>query len=179
MAPNLVGRVVGCALILLACGRLVLASSAKIEEAKATTQDLTAKNKSALIEVSSAVPDADRVEAVEVVQGLDLSRDRIILFLDRIEKGLYPSEEGVKRAIAIAQAQAQREKEFLQALMGRLASDVVPMLERALTVSAESWEGVLTAIQRSQQEEARDLPKRPGTSVDLVPLPFPIPSPSQ
>lgn len=173
------GRTLGCSLPLLSWCTLVFAASAALQEAKTTTQDLTAKNKSALIEVSSAVPDEDHIEVVEVVQGLELSRDRIILFLDRIEDGLYPREEGVKRAVAIAHAQAQKEKEFLQELRERVPPQAVPAVERALTVSAESWEGVLIALDRSNTEEKRGMPSRPRTTIDLIPTPFPIPSPGQ
>lgn len=169
--------ILGGSLALLGFGAWVTAASLDLPKTKKTTQDLTWKNASTLIEVSSAVPDGLRIEVIEVVQALELSRDRIILFLDRIESGVYPPEEGVKRAVAIAQAEAQKEKEFLAALKERVPPSAIPKVEQALMVSAESWDGVLTALQHSHPEEEQGLPSRPGTGVDFVPMPFPIPGP--
>lgn len=172
---RLCGLFVG-SIALLAVGILVAAAAVDVQRAKATTEKLTAKNKSALIEVSSAVPDGERIEVVEVIQGLELSRDRIILFLDRIEKGVFPPEEGMKRATDIAQAEAQRQQEFLKGLVERVPPAVVPKVESALTISAESWEGIVAALQRSTPDEKRDVLRRPRTRIDFVPAPFPIPS---
>ncbi len=174
---NLCGML-GGSLALLGFGALVTAAPLDLQRTKKTTEDLTRKNAFTLIAVSSAVPDELHIEVIEVVQALELSRDRIILFLDRIESGVYPAEEGVKRAVAIAQAEAQKEKEFLAALKERVPPPAIPKVEEALMVSAESWDGVLTALQRSHREEERGLPSRPGTGVDIVPMLFPIPGPA-
>ena len=168
----------GCCVALVVFGSLVMAASADLREANATTQELTGKNVSAMIELSSTVPDEFHIEVVEIIHGLELSRDRIILFLDRIEGGLFPSKEGVKRAMSIAQAEAQKEQEFLQGLMERAPDPIIPEVEKALTVSAETWEGILIALQRSNREDKRGVPSRPGTKIDLIPMPFPLPSPS-
>ncbi|MFQ5960205.1 MAG: hypothetical protein ACE5MG_02330 [Candidatus Methylomirabilales bacterium] len=178
MARRYLCCVLGCSLGLLVLGALATAASADLQKAKATTEELTEKNVSTMIKLSSTLPDEFRIEIVEIVQGLELSRDRIVLFLDRIERGTFPSVEGVKRAMAIAQTEAQKEKEFLQALMERAPEPVVPEVEKALTVSAESWEGILIALQDSNREEKRRVPARPGTRIDLIPAPFPLPSPS-
>jgi hypothetical protein len=157
---------------------LATPASADLQKAKATTEELTGKNVSTMIELSSTLPNEFHIEIIEIVQGLELSRDRIILFLDRIAGGTFPYKEGMKRAMSIAQAEAQKEKEFLQALMERAPEPVTPDVERALTVSAETWEGILLTLQRSNQEKKRGVPSRPGTRIDLVPMPFDLPSPS-
>lgn len=171
--------VLGCSLALLGFGALAMAASEDLQKAKTTTQELTKKNVSAMIELTSALPDEFRIEVVEIVQGLELSRDRIILFLDRIESGGFPAKEGVHRAMTIAQTQAQKEKESLQALRGRTPEPLIPEIEKALTVSVESWEGILIALEGSDREEKRGLPSKPSTRIDLMPMPFPpLPSPS-
>jgi hypothetical protein len=161
-------RILGGFLALLGFGTLVTAAPLNLQKTKETTQELTSRNAATLIGVSSAIPDEFRIEVIEIVQGLELSRDRIILFLDRMEGGVFPPEEGVERAVAIAKAQAQKEKEFLQALMGRVPPPAVPKVEQALTVSAESWQGVVAALRLSNREERQDLPSRPGTRFDLL-----------
>jgi hypothetical protein len=170
--------VLGCFLAFLSFGALARAASEDLEKAKATTQELTEKNVSTMIELTSALPDEFQIEVVEIVQGLELSRDRIILFLDRIKRGAFPAKEGVQRAMTIAQTEAQKEKEFLQTLMGRAPKPVIPEVEKALTVSAESWEGILIALQGSDREEKRGVPSRPSTRIDLIPAPLGLPSPS-
>lgn len=165
--------ILGCSLALLGLGGLATAASEDLQKAKTTTQELTGRNVSAMIELASALPDEFQIEVVEIVQELELSRDRIILFLDRIEAGGFPAKEGVQRAMTIAQTQAQKEKEFLQALRGRAPEPVIPEVEKALTVSAESWEGILVALDGSDREEKRGMPSRPSTRIDVFPNPFP------
>jgi len=168
--------VIGCSLALLGFGALATATSEDLQKAKTTTQELTGKNVSAMIELTSALPDEFHIEVVEIVQGLEQSRDRIILFLDRIERGGFPAKEGVERAMTIAQTQAQKEKEFLQALRGRAPEPVIPEVEKALTVSVESWKAILAALQGSDREEKRGMPSKPTTRINLFPTPFPLPS---
>jgi hypothetical protein len=165
--------ILGCSLALLGFGSLATAASEDLQKAKTTTQELTEKNVSAMIQLASALPDEFHIEVVEIVQGLELSRDRIILFLDRIEAGGFPAKEGVERAMTIAQTEAEKEKEFLQALRGRAPESVIPEVEKALTVSVQSWEGILIALQGSDREEKRGMPSRPGTRIDFFPTPFP------
>lgn len=165
--------ILGCFLALLGLGAPAAASSEDLQKAKTTTQELTGKDVSAMIQLASALPDEFHIEVVEIVQGLEQSRDRIILFLDRIEAGGFPAKEGVHRAMTIAQTQAQKEKEFLQALRGRAPEPVIPEVEKALTVSIESWEGILTALEGSDREEKRGMPSRPSTRIDVFPAPFP------
>ncbi len=169
-----------CILGLVALGALATAAWADLQKAKATTEELTAKNVSTMIELSSTLPDEFRIEIVEIVQGLELSRDRILLLIERIESGTFPSVEGLKRAMATAETEAQKEKEFLQTLMERAPKPVFPEVEKALTVSAESWEGILISLQDSNRQEKRRVPTRPGTRIDLLPMPLPpsLPSPS-
>src|SRR3972149_6567721 len=97
----------GCSLVL---GLSAIAAAASLEphKAKEKTKELTRRNATTLIRVSSAVPDEVRIEVIEIVQGLELSRDRIILFLDRIDEGVLPAEEGGRRAPAAADAAAAK-----------------------------------------------------------------------
>ncbi|MFQ5881027.1 MAG: hypothetical protein ACE5I9_00955 [Candidatus Methylomirabilales bacterium] len=173
--------VFGGSLAVLGLGTLVIAASLDLHKARETTKKLIRENASALIGVTSALPDELRIEVIEIIQGLQLSRDRIILFLDRVEKGVFPPEEGAERVRAIAKAAAQKEKEFLQALMKRVPAPAVPKVEKALVVSAKSWEGVLSAFRLSQKEQKSDLPPHPpGFDILLIPPGFPVsPPPSE
>lgn len=171
--------ILGGSLIVLGFGTLAAAASLDVPKARQTTKELVSKNASALDEVSSALPEALRIEFIEIVQSLETSRDRIILFLDRIERGVFPPEEGVERARAIAEAQAQKEKEFLQALTDRAPAAAVPKIEKALTVSAESWNQVMAAHQLSEKEKEPDVSSRPGLDIQLVPRPPLFPQPRE
>ncbi|MFQ5803197.1 MAG: hypothetical protein ACE5JQ_09915 [Candidatus Methylomirabilales bacterium] len=142
---------------------------------KEMTKNLTARNVSALITVSTAVPKVLHIEVIEFIQVVQSSRERIILVLDRVENGLYPSEEGMKRARSIAKASAQKEKDFLEALMDRVPAQSVPKLEEALTVSAESWQAMLSAFQLPKEQEKQELPQRPGFDFSYSPIPTPPP----
>lgn len=171
--------VLGGFLTVLALGCLVAAASLDLHKARDATEKLTGRNRSTLLAVSSAVPDEFRLNVIEIVQTVELSRDRIILFMDRIEKGVYPVEEGVKRMKGIAKASAQREGELLRGLMARVPAPVVPKIENALTVSAESWGGVLAAFQLTKEEEEPDLPPRHRRLDLLLPPVFPGSSPPE
>ncbi|MFQ5990029.1 MAG: hypothetical protein ACE5K9_08955 [Candidatus Methylomirabilales bacterium] len=158
-----------------ALGAALSAAGSVITEAKETTKELTGKNASTLIGVSSAVPEEFRLEVIEILQGLELSRDRILISLDRIEEGLVPPEAGMKRVKAIAAAEAQREKEFLQGLKKRVPAPVVPRVERALQVSADSWQGILLTLRVPEEAEEQGLPPRPGFDIMVIPRPFGAP----
>lgn len=167
--------VLGSALTGLGLATFVSAAALDLTGPKETTKKLTARNVSALMGVSTAVPEALHLELIEFIQVVESSRERIILVLNRIESGLYPSEEGMERVRTIAKASAQREKEFLQALMDRVPSQGVPKLEEALTVSAESWKGILAAFHLPKEQEERGLPQRPGFDFSYSPIPTPSP----
>ena len=144
---------------------------------KETTKKLTARNISALMGVSTAVPEDLHPQVIEVIQTVESSRERIIHVLDRIESGLFPSAEGMERARTIAQASAQREKEFLEALMKRVPPGSVPKVEEALTVSAESWQKVLSTFHLPKVlDEEPDLPQRPGFDLRYTPIPLSPPA---
>ncbi len=157
----------------------ISAAAFDLNPAKETTKALTGENRSALIGVSSAVPEEFRIGVIEIIQGLESSRDRMLLFLDRMEAGLIPPEEGMKRVRAIAGRAAQREKEFLRALLERIPAQAVPTVERALHVSSDSWRGILSALQVRTQEKERPLPSRPGFGTMVVPGPFGAPRSSE
>lgn len=170
----------GGSLAVLGLFALVAAASWDFSKAREKTKELTRKNATSLIGVSSAVPDEVRIEVVEIVQGLELSRDRIILYLDRIDEGVLPAEEGVRRATAVANATAEKEREFLQALMKRVPAPALPKVEEALAVSSESWKGILSSLQISQKTKEADLPSprpRMDLYLDLAPMFFPRSSP--
>jgi hypothetical protein len=169
----------GCSVTVLGLCAIVAAASLDLNKAKEKTRELTQKNAATLIGVSSAVPDDVRIEVVEIVHGLELSRDRIILYLDRIDEGLFPAEEGVRRATAVANATAEKEREFLQALMKRVPAPVLPKVEEALAVSGESWKGILSSLQISQSTKEAELPSRPRMDLflDLSPMLSPRSSP--
>jgi hypothetical protein len=161
-------------------GSAVWAATLDVHAAKDKTRHFTQRNATALLGVSSAVPDNLRIEVVEIVQALAVSRDRILLFLDRVGEGVFPPEEGVRRATGIAEAAAQREKTFLEGLKARVPAPVVPKVEQALAVSNESWQGVLSAFQLSaKKEESRDLPSRPALDFRLGPGPTIFPPPDE
>jgi len=171
----------GCSLAVLGLSAIVAAAAGDLYKAKEKTKELTRKNATTLIGVSSVVPDEVRIEVIEIVQGLELSRDRIILFLDRIDEGMFPAEEGVRRATAVANATAEKEREFLQALMKRVPARVLPKVEEALTVSSESWKGILLSLQISQEKQEKkepDLPSRPRLDIFLGPTYSPHSSPA-
>jgi hypothetical protein len=165
----------GCSLAVLGLSAIVTAASIDLGKAKVKTKELTQTNATSLIRVSSAVPDELRLEVVEMVQGLELSRDRIILYLDRVDEGIFPVEEGVRRATAVANTTAEKEREFLEALRKRVPGPVLPKVEEALAVSSESWKGILSSLQISHEAKERALPSRPGMDLhlDLAPLLFP------
>jgi len=171
--------VLACSVTVLGLSAIVAAASLDLNKAKEKTKELTQKNAATLIGVSSAVPDEVRIEVVELVQGLELSRDRIIIFLDRVDEGLFPAEEGVRRATAVANARAEKEREFLQALMKRVPAPVLPKVEEALAVSSESWKGILASLQTSQQAKERELPSRPRMDLYLGPTFSPGSSPTE
>ena len=159
---------------------LLGAAALSLAGAKEATRQHIARNVSALMTVSTAVPQELHLEVIEFVQVVESSRERIILVLDRIENGLYPSEEGMERARTIAESSWQRQKAFLQALMDRVPARSIPQLEQALMVSAESWQEMLSAfhLPRAQDQDEREIPKRPG--LDLMYFPFPTtPSPRE
>jgi hypothetical protein len=164
---------------LLAFSTHLSAADVNLGKAKETTKALSQKNASTLIGVSTAVPEELRSRVIEILQNLELSRDRILLSLDRIEEGIFPAEEGVRRAVAIANAAAQVEKDVLQGLVERVPPPVVPKIEEALAVSKESWKGIVSAFQFSQQEREPDLPSRPSMDLLLLPGPFGSPPPDQ
>ncbi|MFQ5848070.1 MAG: hypothetical protein ACE5IQ_10445 [Candidatus Methylomirabilales bacterium] len=178
MTRRHLGGAFGGVLAVLALGTLVAAASLDLHKAREQTKELTQKNATSLLEVSSAVPDELHLEVMEIVQSLTLSRDRILLFLDRIENGLFPAEDGAERSVAIAKAAAQKEEKFLRALKERVPAAVVPKIDNAMMVSTESWEGVRSAFQLSEEQENRDLPaRRPGFDLTLPPgLPGSFPS---
>ncbi|MEE8228814.1 MAG: hypothetical protein V3R69_02980 [candidate division NC10 bacterium] len=169
--------VFGGFLTVLALGSLVAAASLDLPKARDGTEKFTKRNVSTLFSVSSAVPDEFRIKVIEIIQTVEISRDRIILYLDRIEKGVFPPDEGVKRVKAIAKASAHKEEELLRALMARVPAPVVPKIENALTVSTESWEGVLAAFQLSKEEEEPDLPPRPRSFDIMFPPGVPVSPP--
>ena len=168
----------GCSLAVLGLSAIVTAASLDLHKAKETTRELTRKNATTLIRISSAVPDEVQIEVIEIVQGLELSRDRIILYLDRIDEGVFPAEEGVRRATAVANATAEKEREFLQALMKRVPAPTLPKVEEALAVSSESWKGILSSLQISQKAKELDLPSRPRMDLYLGPAYSPRSSPA-
>lgn len=147
------------------------AAALSLTEAKETTKQHTARNVSALMTVSTAVPKEVHLEVIEFIQVVESSRERIILVLDRVENGLYPSDEGMKRARIIAESSSQQQKEFLQALMDRVPAESVPQVEAALLVSAESWQQMLSAFHLPQEQEERGIPQRPGFDVMYFPFP--------
>jgi len=167
----------GCSLV-LGLSAIAAAASLDLHKAKEKTKELTRRNATTLIRVSSAVPDEVRIEVIEIVQGLELSRDRIILFLDRIDEGVLPAEEGVRRATAVANATAEKEREFLEALMKRVPAPALPKVEEALAVSSESWKGILSSLQISQKAKEPDLPSRPRMDLYLGPTYSPRSSPA-
>jgi len=170
----------GCSLAVLGLSAIVAAASLDLHKAKEKTKELTRTNATTLIRISSAVPDEVRIEVIEIVQGLELSRDRIILYLDRIDEGVLPAEEGVRRATAVANATAEKEREFLQALMKRVPAPALPKVEEALAVSNESWKGILSSLQISQKTKEADLPSprpRMDLYLDLAPMLSPRPPP--
>ncbi len=169
--------VFGGFLTVLALGSLVAAASLDLPKARDGTEKFTKRNVSTLFSVSSAVPDEFRIKVIEIIQTVEISRDRIILYLDRIEKGVFPPDEGVKRVKAIAKASAHKEEELLRALMARVPAPVVPKIENALIVSTESWEGVLAAFQLSKEEEEPDLPPRPRRFDIMFPPGVPVSPP--
>ncbi|MCI0484094.1 MAG: hypothetical protein L0Y78_05895 [candidate division NC10 bacterium] len=171
--------ILACFVAVLGLSAIVAAASLDLNKAKERTKELTQKNAATLIGISSAVPDEVRIEVVELVQGLELSRDRIIIFLDRVDEGLIPAEEGVRRATALANARAEKEREFLQALMKRAPAPVLPKVEEALVVSSESWKGILASLQISQEAKERDLPTRPRMELNLAPTIFPPSAPTE
>lgn len=161
----------GGLLAVLGLATFLGAASLSLTEAKETTKQHTARNVSTLMTVSTAVPKALHLEVIEFIQVVESSRERIILVLDRVEDGLYPSDEGMKRARTIAESSSQRQKEFLQALMDRVPAESVPQVEEALMVSAESWQQMLSAFHLPQDQEEREIPERPG--LDVMYFPFP------
>ena len=169
----------GGSLAVLGLFALVAAASWDFSKVREKTKELTRKNATSLIGVSSAVPDEVRLEVVEMVQALELSRDRIIHFLDRVDEGMFPPEEGVRRATAVANARAEKEREFLQALMTRVPASVLPKVEGAMSVSNESWQGILSSLQISQKTKEPNLPSRPRMDLylDLAPMFSPRSSP--
>lgn len=155
--------------VLIACTGAI-AASFDVQSAKATTEELTGKNAASMVGMSSAIPDTLRIEVIQMVQALEVSRDRINLLLDRMDKGLFPLEEGVERLKGIAGTAAQREREFLQGLIGRVPAPIAPEVAKALAVSTDSWEGVLSTLHLSRQEDKPGLPRRtPGFDVQVVP----------
>jgi len=168
----------GCSLAVLGLSAIAAAASLDLHKAKEKTKELTRINATTLIRVSSAVPDEVHIEVIEIVQGLELSRDRIILFLDRIDEGVLPAEEGVRRATAVANATAEKEREFLQVLMKRVPAPALPKVEEALAVSSESWKGILSSLQISQKAKEPDLPSRPRMDLYLGPTFTPHSSPA-
>lgn len=164
-------KIFGGCLVVLGLGTAAAAASLDVPKAREATKELTRKNASALNEVSSSVPEELRAEFIEVVQSLEISRDRIIHFLDRIEQGVFPPEEGVERARAIAKAEAQKQKEFLQALTEQAPAAAAPTIDNALTVSTESWNEVMAAFQLSEKEEEPDVSSRPNLDILLFPGP--------
>ena len=171
--------VLGVLVAVFGLGTPLSAADLALIKARETTVEWTRKNKSALIEVFSTVPEEFRREIIEVVQGLELSRDRMLIFLDRIEEGLIPADEGVKRVKAIATTAAQKEREFLQALMKRVPAPVVPRVEEVLQVSANSWQEILLALQVPKQAEEQELPPQPGFDIMISPRPFDAPPSGQ
>lgn len=169
MARRHLVSVLGGFLAVLGLGTLLPAADLVFARAKETTKEFTGKNASALIGVSSIVPEELQIEVIEIIQGLQLSRDRILIVLDRIEEGLFPSKEGVKRIRAIAARTAQREKEFLQALIERVPAPVVPKVHEALRVSTQSWKRVLSSFRLPERGENPELPSRPGIDMLLGP----------
>jgi hypothetical protein len=171
----------GCSVAVLGLSAIATAASLDLGKAKEKTKELTHTNATSLIRVSSAVPDEVRLEVVEMVHGLELSRDRIILYLDRVDQGIFPVEEGVRRATAVANATAEKEREFLEALRKRVLGPALPKVEEALAVSSESWKGILSSLQLSEKTKEADLPARPRMDLhlDLAPLLFPDPRPAE
>lgn len=172
---HLCGGLGGGILAVLGLATFVLAAALDLTAAKEKTKELTARNVSALMGVSTAVPQELHLEVIEFIQVVESSRERIMLVLDRIENGLYPSEDGMKRARTIAESSAEKQRAFLEALMGRVPARSVPTLEEALTVAGESWQGMLSAFHLPKVEEERGLPHRPGFDVMYSPIPTPPP----
>lgn len=177
---NVVGRrhlctVLGGVLAVLGPAAFLSAAALDLTGAKETTKNLTARNVSALMAVSTVVPKELHVELIEFIQVVESSRERIILVLDRVENGLYPSQDGMKRARAIAEASALREKEFLQALIDRVPPPGVPKVQHALKVSDEGWQEMLAVFHLPKEQEDRELPQRPGFDVMYSPIPTPPP----
>src|SRR3970040_2495280 len=114
---------------------LVAAASWDFSKVREKTKELTRKNATSLIGVSSAVPDEVRLEVVEMVQALELSRDRIIHFLDRVDEGMFPPEEGVRRATAVANARAEKERGVLQALLSGVPASVLQKVGCGMSVA--------------------------------------------
>jgi hypothetical protein len=155
----------------LGLATLLRAQAINLTGAKETTKTHIGRNVSALLTVSAAVPEAFHLELIEFIQVVESSRERILLVLDRIENGLYPSDEGMKRARSIAESSAERQKEFLEALKDRVPVESVAQLEEALAVSAESWQEMLSALHLPKQPKERALPHRPGFDVIYSPIP--------
>lgn len=164
--------ILGSILAVLGVATFLSAAALDLTGPKETTKNLTARNISALMGVSTAVPEELHPQVIEVIQAVESSRERIILVLDRVEGGLFPSEEGMERARTIAQTSAQREMEFLQALMKRVPAASIPKVEEALTVSAESWKKILSAFYLPKVlDEEPGLPERPGFNLIYTPYP--------
>lgn len=161
--------VLGGVLAVLGLATFLPAASLDLTELKEMTHKLTEKNVAALMGVSTAVPEEFHLEVVEAIHAVESSHERIILVFDRIEQGLFPSEEGMGRARTIAKRSAEREKEFLQALMDRVPAPSVPKLTRALTVSAESWKDMMSAFHLPPEPDEPDLPQRPGFNIQMTP----------
>jgi hypothetical protein len=169
MVQKYVRIALGCSLAVLGLSAIVAAASLDLQKAKEKTKEQTQKNATSLIRVSSAVPDEVHIEVIEMVQGLELSRDRIILFLDRINEGAFPAEEGVRRATAVANETAEKEREFLQALTQRVPAPALPKVEEALAVSSESWREILSSLQISEKAKESGLPSRPRMNFHVIP----------
>ena len=170
---HLCGGLGGGILAVLGLVTFLLAAAVDLTAAKEKTKNLTARNVSALMVVSTDVPQELHLEVIEFIQVVESSRERIMLVLDRIENGLYPSEDGMQRARTIAESSAKKQKAFLEALMDRVPARSVPKLKDALTVSGESWQEMLSAFHLPKVEEERGLPQRPGFDVMYSPVPTP------
>jgi len=149
----------------------ILAAALNLGTAKEATRQLTAKNKIAMTEIVTSVPEDLRVELAAIIQAVELARDRIVLTLERIEKGLLPPEEGMARAKAIAESAAQKEEEGLKALLERVPTATVPRLREVLKAAAESWQGILSELQLPKKAEEKALPSRPSFDIMIGPRP--------
>lgn len=167
---TLLGLILGV-MAAMGLATIVLAAGVNLGTAKETTKQLTAKNKTAMTEIVASVPEDIRVELAAIIQVVELSRDRIILALERIENGLLPPEEGMARAKAIAESAAQKEEEGLRALLERVPTATVPRLKEVLQAAAESWKGILSELQLPKTTEEKVLPSRPSFDIMLGPRP--------